>query len=73
MAYSLSINLDSIRQGRRTFDSTEGRARNPSRRPPAADAGEEIGTHEAGEITEQLMPGVIRDERGAWIAPETED
>jgi cyanophycin synthetase len=67
----------------------EGRARKPSpqpspgrpaegtgrnqRRPPAADAGEEIGTHEAGDVTEQLMPGVIRDERGVWIAPETED
>jgi len=32
-----------------------------------------VREHEAGELTEQLMPGVIRDERGVWIAPEIED
>jgi hypothetical protein len=30
-------------------------------------------SHEAGDGAEQLMPGVIRDERGVWIAPEAED
>jgi hypothetical protein len=34
---------------------------------------EPVGTHGAGESTDQLMPGLIRDERGVWIAPETED
>jgi hypothetical protein len=41
--------------------------------PVAAHSDERPGAHEAGELTEQLMPGVIRDERGVWIAPETED
>ncbi|MGB7904970.1 MAG: cyanophycin synthetase [Steroidobacteraceae bacterium] len=43
----------------------------PSPVTPHAEEG--ISAHEAGELTEQLMPGVIRDERGVWIAPETED
>ena len=47
--------------------------RKPSRQPAPAAAEEGTGAHEAGELTEQLMPGVIRDERGVWIAPETED
>jgi hypothetical protein len=47
----------------------EGRARKPPPQPARAAERE----HEAGELTEQLMPGVIRDERGVWIAPETED
>ena len=51
----------------------EGRARKPSPPPAPADTGDIVGSHEAGEITDQLMPGVIRDERGVWIAPETED
>jgi cyanophycin synthetase len=51
--------------------AASGRARKPSPQPSPAAAGE--GEHEAGELTEQLMPGVIRDERGVWIAPETED
>jgi cyanophycin synthetase len=46
-------------------------------RPPPqgspVEAGEEAGPHEAGDVTDHLMPGVIRDERGVWIAPETED
>ncbi len=48
-------------------------AKRPSPQPSATDAGEGVGTHAAGELTEQLMPGVIRDERGVWIAPEIED
>jgi hypothetical protein len=47
----------------------------PVKRPSPVTPHAEEGTsaHEAGELTEQLMPGVIRDERGVWIAPETED
>ncbi|MGB7737984.1 MAG: cyanophycin synthetase [Steroidobacteraceae bacterium] len=48
-------------------------ANRPSPRPSPPEAREEVGAHAAGELTEQLMPGVIRDERGVWIAPETED
>jgi cyanophycin synthetase len=48
-------------------------ARKPSPQPAPAEAGLGPHAHEAGELTEQLMPGVIRDERGVWIAPETED
>jgi hypothetical protein len=51
----------------------EGRVRKPSRQPSPVETGEGAGEHAAGELTEQLMPGVIRDERGVWIAPETED
>ncbi len=39
----------------------------------AAHADEGPGAHQAGELADQLMPGVVRDERGVWIAPETED
>ena len=45
----------------------------PAPRPAPAEIADVVGTHAAGELTEQLMPGVIRDERGVWIAPETED
>ena len=48
-------------------------ARKPPPRPAPAEPADVVGTHAAGELTEQLMPGVIRDERGVWIAPETED
>lgn len=48
-------------------------ARKPAPRPAPVEAADVVGTHAAGELTEQLMPGVIRDERGVWIAPETED
>jgi cyanophycin synthetase len=47
--------------------------RKPVPPPAPVEAESLVGSHEAGELTEQLMPGVIRDERGVWIAPETED
>jgi cyanophycin synthetase len=50
-----------------------GLTRKPSRQPPPVETGTESASHEAGELADQLMPGVIRDERGVWIAPETED
>jgi hypothetical protein len=53
--------------------ATSEAARKPAPRPAPAEPVDVVGTHEAGELTEQLMPGVIRDERGVWIAPETED
>jgi hypothetical protein len=53
--------------------ATNEAARKPPPRPAPAETADVVGTHEAGELTEQLMPGVIRDERGVWIAPETED
>ena len=40
----------------------------PSRR--TADG---ASAYNAGELAGQPMPGIIRDERGVWIAPETED
>jgi len=53
--------------------TTSEAVRKPAPRPAPAEPADVVGTHEAGELTEQLMPGVIRDERGVWIAPETED
>ena len=53
--------------------TTSEAVRKPAPRPAPAEPTDVVGTHEAGELTEQLMPGVIRDERGVWIAPETED
>jgi hypothetical protein len=53
--------------------TTNEAARKSPPRPAPAEPTDVVGTHEAGELTEQLMPGVIRDERGVWIAPETED
>ena len=53
--------------------ATSESARKPAPRPAPAEIADVVGTHPAGELTEQLMPGVIRDERGVWIAPETED
>mgnify|MGYP003503007083 FL=1 len=53
--------------------ATSESARKPAPWPAPAEIADVVGTHAAGELTEQLMPGVIRDERGVWIAPETED
>jgi cyanophycin synthetase len=62
-------------QGARKPSPLPASGQQPVKRPspvtPHAEEG--ISAHEAGELTEQLMPGVIRDERGVWIAPETED
>jgi hypothetical protein len=62
-------------QGARKSSPLPAPGKQPVKRPspvtPHAEEG--ISAHEAGELTEQLMPGVIRDERGVWIAPETED
>jgi len=45
----------------------------PTQPAPPPEPIEPVGTHGAGESADQLMPGLIRDERGVWIAPETED
>lgn len=45
----------------------------PAQPAPPPEPIEPVGTHGAGESADQLMPGLIRDERGVWIAPETED
>jgi cyanophycin synthetase len=56
------------------FESVRVRKSTPRPAPAPVEPPEAIvGSHEAGEIADQLMPGVIRDERGVWIAPETED
>jgi hypothetical protein len=48
-------------------------ARKPAPPPPSPpDSPPEAGD-EAGAGVEKLMPGVIRDERGVWIAREAED
>jgi cyanophycin synthetase len=48
-------------------------ARKAPTQPALPEPIEPVGTHGAGESADQLMPGLIRDERGVWIAPETED
>jgi cyanophycin synthetase len=61
----------SLRRGREDFEDVRGRSR--GRPPPhAAEAPEPVASHEAGQGG-ALMPGLIRDERGVWLAPETED
>jgi hypothetical protein len=62
---------DSLRRRREDFEDVRGRNRGrPS--PHAAEAPEPVASHEAGEGG-ALMPGLVRDERGVWLAPETED
>jgi cyanophycin synthetase len=48
-------------------------ARRPAPPPPSPPASPPEASDEAGAGVEDLMPGVIRDERGVWIAPEAED
>jgi cyanophycin synthetase len=60
-----------MRRGRDDFEDVRGRSRGrPS--PHTAEAPEPVASHEAGEGG-ALMPGLIRDERGVWLAPETDD
>jgi cyanophycin synthetase len=62
---------DKSRSAREGFEDVRGRNRmRPS--PHAAEAPEPVASHEAGEAG-ALMPGLIRDERGVWLAPETDD
>jgi cyanophycin synthetase len=63
---------DTLRRGREDFEDVRGR--NRGRTPPHAMETPEppVASHEAGEAG-ALMPGLIRDERGVWLAPETED
>jgi hypothetical protein len=48
-------------------------ARKPVPPPPSPPASPPDARDEAGAGREDLMPGIIRDERGVWIAPEAED
>ena len=48
-------------------------ARKPAPPPPSPPASPPDARDEAGAGREDLMPGIIRDERGVWIAPEAED
>jgi cyanophycin synthetase len=48
-------------------------ARKPAPPPPSPPAYPPDARDEAGAGREDLMPGIIRDERGVWIAPEAED
>jgi cyanophycin synthetase len=62
---------DGARNLREGFEDVRGRNRvRPS--PHTAETPEPVASHEAGEGG-ALMPGLIRDERGVWLAPETED
>jgi hypothetical protein len=61
-----------LRRGREDFEDVRGR--NRVRAPLHATETPEppVASHEAGEAG-ALMPGLIRDERGVWLAPETDD
>jgi hypothetical protein len=48
-------------------------ARKPAPPPPSPPVSPPDAHDEAGAGREDLMPGIIRDERGVWIAPEAED
>ncbi|MDH4106323.1 MAG: Mur ligase family protein, partial [Gammaproteobacteria bacterium] len=48
-------------------------ARKPAPPPPSPPVSPPDVRDEAGAGREDLMPGIIRDERGVWIAPEAED